>query len=1323
MNENQVTCDDAVLQDMLLSDQCSEPSEQLVAHIETCTRCQHKIADLAGPRALWEGVKSAISDADELDQQRRFPPVNLDQSAFHWTESMAKQLLSPPTHPEMLGRLGRYEVERLIGSGGMGVVFKAFDTELNRPVAIKLLAPYLAGSGPARQRFAREARAAAAVVHQHVVPIHNVETERDSPFIVMQFVSGESLQARIDRTGPLQLCEILRIGMQVADGLSAAHQQGLVHRDIKPSNILLEEDVDRALISDFGLARAADDASLTRTGFHPGTPQYMSPEQASGQIVDARSDLFSLGSMLYTMCTGRPPFRAENSLSVMRRITESEPTPIQEINPNIPERMSAVITKLMTKSVQDRLSSAAEVRELLEALLSHVQQPLSSSLPTLPWLLSPEAAPTTSKSKGRWLNMKTLVLGNSLLIGCVAFLMWPSDPEPVQQSAASPQDSHQGSLQETPVDNGGLSQEETARLERLIKDNPLIVVGKLQEGEPTGSARSHLFETNQILKGKPIKIDVLFSHITAVGPVDPTANQNPAANLPRLNAGEYLLILQQEVVVSSFAVSIFGLSVTPEKTFKHFILRDGQQHAAWTLNSPQAAYIRQFLTLVQSKKADKEVLGHGYSRQGDFIYFNEQRIDQAGREDFDRFAKSTNLKLTPCAGVDAASFKALSEEYTKDKNKVYYKWISNKRFWVTELPLADAQSFEVISSNLAKDAKSAWWYGEPLPGVDPKTVELVNPGFVWKDAKNVWYQREKMSGVDAKTFRHLDQAFYRDANRVYWSTTPLEGVDLDTFRTFGDDSPYAADRRSVWKGNTKITGFDAATFQAVHQSVNKDKNGVYAGEHVIENADTKSFLKVADLDTSLSALLADEHQYYVFLPYYGDVYQVTSTANSLNVKRSIWHAAMKQKDPVAIATAELGESGWKNLNIAADPAINTGPLKDRETHLLKLFTPQFIKAWEIIRERKIQNNSVVQTTPAEPLVQETPPEKEKRSSEGWRSDIVAFDTYLGELVGKARIPDRPSLEKRVTIVPGSEETSSEVLPVTDGAGGFVDLAPTEDSVQFQVNKALKGQKVKWEFGLALDAATSFNGVTQLQPKVATNVNASSFLAAIMIKTTTQLDFKAGDVVTLEATIGDASENRGLAGLLAPVGPVAIYHLDSTTHPVFWLGLKEVEISGPTRKTVPLRQPTPEVTAFAKDLLQACMVYDEKMLIQVYASEVQLLPDNRLFSFGLEVPGKMTEYGVPVKRDDMLVALKKQAARVPLPSSVVGMMVSSFQIEQLDVAVGDYATEPNQPSESLFRALRFKIEENDVLLKVSVPGAFRFVQLRKKDEQWQVIAEY
>jgi serine/threonine protein kinase len=381
MNENQTTCDDAALEAILRSDALLEPSLELLAHIEFCTRCQERICELAGPLTMWQSVKTACSNPAASSQQHHFPLLSIEQPHLHWTESMAKQLLAPPSHPEMLGRLGRYEVERLIGSGGMGVVFKAFDSELNRPVAIKLLAPYLASSGPARKRFAREARAAAAVVHQHVVPIHNVETERESPFIVMQFVSGESLQARIDREGALELCEILRIGMQVADGLSAAHQQGLVHRDIKPSNILLEEDVDRALISDFGLARAADDASLTRTGFHPGTPQYMSPEQAAGQSVDARSDLFSLGSVLYTMCTGRPPFQAENSLIVMRRIADSEATPIREINPNIPDWLAGTVMKLMSKEKGDRLQSAKQVHCLLEAFLRHVQDPQTNRIP------------------------------------------------------------------------------------------------------------------------------------------------------------------------------------------------------------------------------------------------------------------------------------------------------------------------------------------------------------------------------------------------------------------------------------------------------------------------------------------------------------------------------------------------------------------------------------------------------------------------------------------------------------------------------------------------------------------------------------------------------------------------------------------------------------------------------------------------------------------------------------------------------------------------------------------------------------------------------
>ena len=154
------------------------------------------------------------------------------------------------------------------------------------------------------------------MVHDNVIAIHGVSEFNSLPYLIMPYVKGQSLQIRIDRHGPLSVAEILRIAVQTARGLSAAHDQGLVHRDIKPANILLPENVERVLITDFGLARAADDASLTRSGVIAGTPQYMSPEQARGEGIDHRSDLFSFGSMMHAMATGHPPFRAETPYGI-----------------------------------------------------------------------------------------------------------------------------------------------------------------------------------------------------------------------------------------------------------------------------------------------------------------------------------------------------------------------------------------------------------------------------------------------------------------------------------------------------------------------------------------------------------------------------------------------------------------------------------------------------------------------------------------------------------------------------------------------------------------------------------------------------------------------------------------------------------------------------------------------------------------------------------------------------------------------------------------------------------------------------------------------
>jgi hypothetical protein len=239
----------------------------------------------------------------------------------------------------------------------------------------------LATSASARKRFTREAQAAAAVSHDHVVTIHAVEEANGLPYLVMQFVSGMSLQERMDRTGPLQLAEIVRIGMQTAAGLAAAHGQGLVHRDIKPANILLENGIERVKITDFGLARAAADASLTHSGVVAGTPQYMSPEQARGERPDERSDLFSLGSVLYALCTGRPPFRASDSMAVLKRVCEETPRPIRETNADIPHWLVALIDKLHAKDPADRYQSAAEVATLLSGHLAHLQHPSMVPMP------------------------------------------------------------------------------------------------------------------------------------------------------------------------------------------------------------------------------------------------------------------------------------------------------------------------------------------------------------------------------------------------------------------------------------------------------------------------------------------------------------------------------------------------------------------------------------------------------------------------------------------------------------------------------------------------------------------------------------------------------------------------------------------------------------------------------------------------------------------------------------------------------------------------------------------------------------------------------
>jgi serine/threonine protein kinase len=274
--------------------------------------------------------------------------------------------LQATDRPGFVGRLGVYEIRREIGRGGMGLVFEGFDPALRRTVAVKVLSPLAPASDQARERFLREAQSAAALQHDNIVTVHAVDQVNGLPFLVMQHVAGESLADRLDREGGLPFADVVRIGAQVARGLAAAHAKGLVHRDIKPANILLEEDTGRARLADFGLARAVGDASLTSTGVVAGTPEFMSPEQAAGAAVDARSDLFSLGAVLYASCTGGPPFRGESPLATLQRVRDQEAVPLGQVDPSLPEWFCAVVHRLLRKDPADRIPSAVELADLLE---------------------------------------------------------------------------------------------------------------------------------------------------------------------------------------------------------------------------------------------------------------------------------------------------------------------------------------------------------------------------------------------------------------------------------------------------------------------------------------------------------------------------------------------------------------------------------------------------------------------------------------------------------------------------------------------------------------------------------------------------------------------------------------------------------------------------------------------------------------------------------------------------------------------------------------------------------------------------------------------
>jgi serine/threonine protein kinase len=453
------------LRALLASDVAGSRLIELTEHIGECKGCQDQMDRLATQEMpiLQEAVHEI--DKQEIPKESAYWNV-LDEAVVNMTrtqssDGMATARLDPDLKflqasetPGRLGRIGDFDVISIVGRGGMGVVLHAYDPTLQRDVAIKILDPQLASNDTARQRFLREARAAAAVSHDNIVAVHSVNEDGHSglPFFVMQLVIGESLEQRLRRLGKLSVVETAQIGSQAAAGLAAAHATGLIHRDIKPGNILIESVTERIKLTDFGLARATEDLKLTKTGFVSGTPLYMAPEQAKGEEVDHRADLFSLGVVLYECLAGRPPFDGKTPLAVLRRVADDPHVPLSRLNSTVPVWFENIIDRLLAKNPKYRISTAAELHDELDAFappgaaincdIGKACEPCAMVMP------SSLNRRQLRRWKVRFALLMAIPLLAGILIGAGTVAALSDDPKPTVVYRPDPSASHNGNGEE-----------------------------------------------------------------------------------------------------------------------------------------------------------------------------------------------------------------------------------------------------------------------------------------------------------------------------------------------------------------------------------------------------------------------------------------------------------------------------------------------------------------------------------------------------------------------------------------------------------------------------------------------------------------------------------------------------------------------------------------------------------------------------------------------------------------------------------------------------------------------------------------------------------
>lgn len=339
----------------------SDHQQPLLSHLEECKSCTDTIESVLKLDTLFDAARVTHSHAETVP------------------DGLIDRLLTLTAEDVLHGRtqIGPYLIRGRLGQGGMGIVYLADDPQLQREVALKILRPRSKETATAKARFLGEARAAAKIHNDHVISIFQIGEDDGLAYVAMERLRGETLDERLNRA-PIPLPDILRIAREIALGLAAAHAAGLIHRDIKPENIWLETCSDRVKILDFGLARPVEgDVFLTKAGTILGTPAFMAPEQAAGQRVDARSDLFSLGAVMYRMVTDRQPFMGDDVMAVLSALATEIPPRPRRFNPQTPARFDDLIMRLLAKSPADRPATAQRVAEEIAAIESDPDKALA----------------------------------------------------------------------------------------------------------------------------------------------------------------------------------------------------------------------------------------------------------------------------------------------------------------------------------------------------------------------------------------------------------------------------------------------------------------------------------------------------------------------------------------------------------------------------------------------------------------------------------------------------------------------------------------------------------------------------------------------------------------------------------------------------------------------------------------------------------------------------------------------------------------------------------------------------------------------------------